>query len=69
MASISNDPNGRRRILFLDCNKKRQTIRLGKCSKRFAESVKVRVEELAVSVSIGHPPQRINRRVAGEDRA
>lgn len=43
MASISNDPNGRRRILFINPTKDRKTIRLGKVSLRQAEAVKVKV--------------------------
>jgi len=46
MASIANDPNGRRRLQFTDTNGRRQTIRLGKMPKRTAESVKVYVEHL-----------------------
>lgn len=46
MASIANDPNGRRRLQFADANGRRQTIRLGKMPKRTAESVKVFVEHL-----------------------
>jgi hypothetical protein len=34
MASIANDPNGRKRILFIDGNGKRRLLRLGKaCAK------------------------------------
>ena len=46
MASIANDPNGRRRLQFTDANGRRQTIRLGKIPKRTAESVKIYVEHL-----------------------
>lgn len=46
MASISNDPNGRRRLMFTNVNGRRQTVRLGKMPKRTAESVKVYVEHL-----------------------
>ncbi len=51
MASIGNDKNGHRRILFVAQDGKRKTVRLGKCSKRDAESVKLRVEAL-LSASI-----------------
>src|SRR5262249_4553016 len=44
MASIANDPGGRRRILFLDKNHDRKTIWLGKVSRRLAEEIKTRVE-------------------------
>lgn len=56
MASISNDPNGRRRILFADATGKRRSIRLGKISKRHADSVKVKLEDLIASTIHGHPP-------------
>jgi integrase len=46
MASISRDPNGRRRILFVDANGNRKTIRLGKTSQRMAEEIKIKVETL-----------------------
>ena len=46
MASISRDPNGRRRILFTDRNGGRKTIRLGKVSQRMAEEIKIKVETL-----------------------
>ncbi len=32
MASLANDPGGRRRILFVDTEGNRKTIRLGKMS-------------------------------------
>src|SRR4051812_18477312 len=46
MASISSDPNGTKRILFIDGGGNRKAIRLGKTSIRMAESIKVRVESL-----------------------
>ena len=56
MASISNDPNGRRRILFVGADGKRHSIRLGKVSLRSAESVKVKVEDLVSADITGHAP-------------
>ena len=56
MASISNDPNGRRRILFVDPQGDRKTIRLGKVPLRYAEAVKVKVEDLAFAAITGHAP-------------
>ena len=50
MASIGKDPNGRRRILFVAPDRKRKTVRLGKVSKRTAEGVKCRVEQLLESI-------------------
>lgn len=58
MASIVNDPNGRRRIQFVAADGKRRTIRLGKLSRRIAESIKVRVEDLVAASVSGHPPSQ-----------
>ncbi len=49
MASVVNRPNGRREIQFTDATGKRKTVRLGKMSKRDAESVKTRIEHLLTS--------------------
>lgn len=57
MASLSNDPNGRRRIQFIDANGERKTIRLGKMAKRNAETVKGHVEELVGSSITSDPPR------------
>src|ERR1700677_2413534 len=46
MASISRDPNGRRRILFVAAEGERKAIRLGKMSNRMAEEIKIKVEAL-----------------------
>ena len=46
MASISNRPNGRRRIHFTGRDGKGKTIYLGKISKRNAEAIKLKVERL-----------------------
>ena len=46
MASIANDPNGRRRILFVAPSGERKTIRLGKCSKAGAEEIRSKVLRL-----------------------
>ena len=53
MASICNDPNGRRRILFVDADGSRKTIRLGKLSKADATTIKVRVEKLLAAKLMG----------------
>ena len=55
MASIGNDPGGRRRILFVGMDGKRHTIRLGKMPKRSAEEVRRRVEEL-IAAQISRSP-------------
>ena len=68
MASIGNDPGGRRRILFMDVDGKRKTIRLGKMSKRGAEAIKVRVEHLiSAKISGTAPDDETSRWVAGLD--
>jgi integrase len=68
MASIGNDPGGRRRILFVDTDGKRPTIRLGKMSKRQAEAIKVRVELLLVAkISRTATDDETSRWVAGLD--
>ncbi|MSR56050.1 MAG: site-specific integrase [Planctomycetaceae bacterium] len=54
MASISRDPNGYRRILFVATDGKRRTLRLGKVSQRAAEVVKGRVEQLLAAKLTGH---------------
>lgn len=55
MASIVNDPGGRRRIQFVAPDGKRPSIRLGKCSQRSAESVKYRVEQLLECLNLNRP--------------
>ena len=55
MASIVNDPGGRKRVLFVDPSGDRKAIRLGKVSQRAAETVKFRVEQLLAAKLTGHP--------------
>jgi hypothetical protein len=55
MASVSSDPGGRRRILFVDPTGDRKAIRLGKVPQRTAEGVKVRVEQLLAAKLTGQP--------------
>ena len=50
MASVATEPGGRRRILFEAPDGKRKTLRLGKVSKRAADGVKDRVEQLLESL-------------------
>lgn len=65
MASLANDSNGHRRILFSDTDGKRKTIRLGKMTKKDAEGVRVKVESLLGSKVSGHTvPQETSRWVA-----
>ena len=58
MASISNDPNGRRRILFVAPAGDRKTIRLGKCDRKTAESICRHVEALLAAKISGQPVPR-----------
>ena len=58
MASISNDPNGRRRILFVAKDDSRKTVRLGKCARRDAEQVCRHIEALVASSIHGQPVSR-----------
>ena len=68
MASLANDPGGRRRILFADTDGNRKAIRLGKMSKRQAEAVKLRIEDLAASkLSGGTPSDETARWLAAID--
>ena len=55
MASITNEPNGRRTIQFVIEDGRRRSIRLGKVSKRYAESVRARIEELQAAKKTGLP--------------
>jgi len=55
MASIANDKNGCRRIQFVAPDGRRLTIRLGKVSKRAAENIKYRVEQLLESLNLNRP--------------
>ena len=55
MASLVNRQNGTREIQFVDVNGRRQTVRLGKMSKRAAGTVKIRLEEL-LSAAISKQP-------------
>ena len=53
MASISDDPGGRRRILFMAPDGERRAFRLGKVPRRVASEVKQRVEAITAAVSSG----------------
>src|SRR4051794_8910830 len=55
MASVIDDPNGRRRIQFLAPDESRKTIRLGKTDRRTAEGVARHVEALLAG-KIGAQP-------------
>ena len=53
MASISDDPGGYRRLLFMAPDGQRKTIRLGKVSHRVAEEIKHKVEALTAAATAG----------------
>ena len=53
MASLNQDPNGTVRIQFVAPDGSRKTIRLGKCPKRDAASIKFRVESLLSATITG----------------
>jgi len=55
VASISKDAKGNRTIQFVGRDRKRKSIRLGKCSQRQADAVKVHVERLVHANITGHP--------------
>ncbi len=58
MASISNDPNGQKRIIFVAPDGSRKAIRLGKADQRTAESVARHVESLLSHKICGQPVTR-----------
>ena len=58
MASISNDPNGQKRIIFVAPDGSRKAIRLGKADQRTAESVARHVESLLSQKICGQPVTR-----------
>ncbi len=53
MASIAEDPNGRKRIIFAASDGLRIAIRLGKCDRKAAESFRMRVEKIVSARLIG----------------
>lgn len=55
MASLCRDKNGGKRILFMDGDGDRRTLRLGTLSVKAAESVRLRVEALIAARFAGTP--------------
>jgi len=53
MASIANDPNGRRRILFVAPDGSRKTVRIGKVERKSAEAIARHVEALLAAKIAG----------------
>ncbi len=56
MASIGNDKGGLKRVSFVAPDGRRKTIRLGKVSKRIAETAKFHIEGLLTAKLAGHSP-------------
>jgi integrase len=67
MASIGNDPNGHKRILFVAPDGKRKTIRLGKVTMKQATAFKVKVEALIGQTITGVADDEVSRWLAGLD--
>src|SRR5262249_59897506 len=67
MATIGNDPNGFKRILFVAPDGKRKTIRLGKATMKQATAFKVKVEALVGQAITGVADDEVSRWVAGLD--
>mgnify|MGYP001794642795 CR=1 FL=1 len=65
MASITNEPGGRRTIQFVGIDGKRRSVRLGKTSKQTAEAIKLRIEKLLASRRLGEPADAELRRWLG----
>jgi len=55
MASIINDPHGRRRIAFISPDGSRKAIRLGKIDLKAAQSIRTHMEALLASKVAGQP--------------
>ena len=58
MASLNKESTGRYRIQFTHPVRKRQTLRIGTVSKRDAESIRIYIEKLLHSLTIGSPVEQ-----------
>jgi integrase len=67
MATIGNDPNGFKRILFVAPDRKRKTIRLGKAMMKQATAFKVKVEALIGQTITGVVDDEVSRWLSGLD--
>src|SRR5262245_21786202 len=68
MASITDDPNGRKRIQFVAGDGSRKTIRLGKVDRKNAETFRLRVEKMiAVAIVGGVPDDETSEWIASRD--
>jgi integrase len=55
MASVANDPGGKRRVIFTGLDGKRRSIHLGETSEKNAADVRRHVEELLNAAASGQP--------------
>ncbi|HMN40853.1 MAG TPA: hypothetical protein PKE29_08395 [Phycisphaerales bacterium] len=55
MANIAHDPNGYKRVCFTNGEGDPKAIRLGKASRKAAESFRLRVESLLSNSELNHP--------------
>jgi Phage integrase SAM-like domain len=67
MASIVDDPNGRKRIQFVAGDGSRKAIRLGKVTTKQAEAFKVKVEALIGAAITGALDDEVSRWLVGLD--
>ena len=58
MASLSKDSNGRYRIQFAHPERRRQTLRIGAISKKDATTIRLYVERLLHSITVGSPVEQ-----------
>jgi integrase len=65
MATIGNDSNGRKRLLFVAGDGSRKTVRIGKATTRQAEAFKLKVEALIGSTITGSVDDEVSRWLAG----
>jgi hypothetical protein len=61
MASIVDDPKGRKRILFVAGDGSRKALRLGKATMKQAEAFKVKVEALIGGAIAGVVDDEVSR--------
>ncbi len=54
MSSLISRPNGHFWVQFIGSDRKHKTVRLGGVSKRVAQGIKVRIEEIAATTGAGH---------------
>jgi integrase len=59
MASVVNDPNGFKRVIFKGLDRKRHPIRLGQCSMKYAIGVADHVEEIVNATIRSLPVARL----------